>query len=214
MNRLDNANYIEFFPENLKKYKNLEALAISFKNIFKDNIAKNIENLAFFYNLENLEEKIIDEFAWGFNIEEYKDSLDKATKIKLIKAAYWAHSKKGTKNAVVRALRNLNYEISVQEWFEYGGNPFTYRIITENLNKGPNWLRELIDLVDKNKNIRSILDAAYTVQRKNKEIYIGAYKQISINSKKNNSSKDREINKKVYFGVYRTIRKERTINEI
>lgn len=210
MNKLKNANYIEFFPENLRKYNNLKALAQTFEEEFKLNIVNNIENLAYFYSLEKLNDTLLDEFAWGFNIEEYKDNLERSIKIKLIKAAYWAHSKKGTKNAVVKALENLNYAIFVKEWFEYGGQPFTFKIITENKNKDSNWLKEVINLINKNKNTRSILEAIYTLTKKNKNYYIGAYKQVIISSKKNNSSKDKEMNKNIYLGMYRTIRKERT----
>ena len=117
MNKLERASYTKIFPENLKKYKNLTAFSKSIEKIFKTYIVDKIETLALFYNLEVQEDNVLDEIAWFFNIDKYRVDLDREIKIKLIKSAYWVHSKKGTKTAVISQLKNLNYEIKIEEWF-------------------------------------------------------------------------------------------------
>ena len=84
MSKLMEVNYQDIFPENLKKYKNLRTLSKKFEDIFKKYIISNIENLAFIYNLDLLDDRTLDEVAYYFNIDDYNSGLDREIKIKLI----------------------------------------------------------------------------------------------------------------------------------
>ena len=208
MNKLEHASYTAIFPENLKKYKNLTAFSKNIENTFKTYIVSKIQNLALFYNLEIQEDKVLDEIAWFFNIDKYRTDLDREMKIKLIKSAYWVHSKKGTKTAVISQLKNLNYEIKIEEWFEYGGRPFTFRLITGNESKDKNWLKNVLSLIEEYKNVRSILEAFYSLKEKKYNYYVAGYKEVFITAKKVNAGEDREIKKNIFLGAYKQIRKE------
>lgn len=210
MNKLEQASYISIFPENLKKYKNLTAFSKNIEKTFKTYIVSKIQNLALFYNLEIQEDKVLDEIAWFFNIDKYRIDLDREIKIKLIKSAYWVHSKKGTKTAVISQLKNLNYEIKIEEWFEYGGRPFTFRLITGNESKDKNWLKNVLSLIEEYKNVRSILEAFYLLKEKKHKYYVAGYKEVFITGKKVNAGDDREIKKNIFLGAYKQIRKEIT----
>ena len=210
MNKLEQASYTEIFPENLKKYKNLTAFSKNIEKAFKTYIVNKIQNLALFYNLEIQEDKVLDEIAWFFNIDKYRIDLDREIKIKLIKSAYWVHSKKGTKAAVISQLKNLNYEIKIEEWFEYGGRPFTFRLITGNESKDKNWLKNVLSLIEEYKNVRSILEAFYLLKEKKHKYYVAVYKEVFITGKKVNAGDDREIKKNIFLGAYKQIRKEIT----
>ena len=208
MNKLEHASYTAIFPENLKKYKNLTAFSKNIEKTFKTYIVSKIQNLALFYNLEIQEDKVLDEIAWFFNIDKYRTDLDREIKIKLIKSAYWVHSKKGTKTAVISQLKNLNYEIKIEEWFEYGGRPFTFRLITGNESKDKNWLKNVLSLIEEYKNVRSILEAFYSLREKEYKYYVAGYKEVFITAKKVNAGEDREIKKNIFLGAYKQIRKE------
>ena len=208
MNKLEQASYISIFHENLKKYKNLTAFSKNIEKTFKTYIVSKIQNLALFYNLEIQEDKVLDEIAWFFNIDKYRTDLDREIKIKLIKSAYLVHSKKGTKTAVISQLKNLNYEIKIEEWFEYGGRPFTFRLITGNESKDKNWLKNVLSLIEEYKNVRSILEAFYSLREKEYKYYVAGYKEVFITGKKVNAGEDREIKKNIFLGAYKQIRKE------
>ena len=208
MSKLMEVNYQDIFPENLKKYKNLRTLSKKFEDIFKKYIISNIDNLAFIYNLDLLDDRTLDEVAYYFNIDDYNSGLDREIKIKLIKSAYWIHSKKGTKEAVISQLKNLNYEIKIEEWFEYGGRPFTFRLITGNESKDKNWLKNVLSLIEEYKNVRSILEAFYSLREKEYKYYVAGYKEVFITGKKVNAGEDREIKKNIFLGAYKQIRKE------
>lgn len=178
MNNFENANYNEIFPENLKKYRNLKEIAKNIENKVKKYIVPEIPNLAFFLNLELENEELLDELAWAFSIDEYSSTLDRDTKIKLIKSAYHNHSKKGTKNTIVSQLKKLGYSIVLEEWFEYGGRPFTYRLTTEIEVGADGKLKNILELIENYKNVRSILDSLRILRKKEIEIFIGAWKEI------------------------------------
>ena len=207
MSKLMEVNYQDIFPENLKKYKNLRILSKNFEDIFKKYIIHNIDKLAFIYNLDLLEDRILDEVAYYFNMVQ-KMIAFLALKIKLIKSAYWIHSKKGTKEAVISQLKILNYKIDIKEWFEYGGKPFTFRLFTENQNKDKDWLKRVVELIKEYKNVRSILEALYLLKKKEYIYYIAGYKEVFITGKKVNAGTDKEIYKKIFYGGYKQIKKE------
>ena len=150
----------------------------------------------------------MEKIILGRYFDKYRIDLDREIKIKLIKSAYWVHSKKGTKTAVISQLKNLNYEIKIEEWFEYGGRPFTFRLITGNESKDKNWLKNVLSLIEEYKNVRSILEAFYSLREKEYKYYVAGYKEVFITGKKVNAGEDREIKKNIFLGAYKQIRKE------
>lgn len=134
MNKLRNTEYQFFFPENLKKYKNLKVLSLQIESVFKSQIIPEIDKLAIFKNLDRQSDQVLSQLAWQFSIDNWKENLEREVKIKLIKEAYWAYSKKGTKKIIEENLKKLNYTIQLSEWFEFGGKPFTFKITTTEAN--------------------------------------------------------------------------------
>lgn len=181
MNNLFKADYQKIFPENLKKYKNLRTLAIEFENSFKENIVSNIDKLAIYKNLELQSDEVLSELAWQYAIDNWQENLPREVKINLIKNAYWAHAKKGTRVAVTENLKKLNYPIKVQEWYEYGGKPFTFKVFTTHISSNPSWIDDLMYIIDKYKNCRSIVDAIETEQHRiGKSLRVGHYRITEV----------------------------------
>lgn len=180
MSNLLNTDYQKIFPENLKKYKNLRTLAIEFeKNIKK--VISEVPKLAIYQNLKQQSDEVLSELAYQYTIDNWKESLAREIKIELIKTAYWAHAKKGTKIAIVENLKKLNYPLEVQEWFEYGGKPFTFKIFTTHISSVPSWIDDLIYIIGKYKNCRSVLDSIETEQyRKGNNLRIGHYRITEV----------------------------------
>lgn len=163
---LMNTDYQLLFPENLKKYKNLKFLSLELEKHFKKNYISKIENLAIFKNLDLQSDKVLSKLAYQFSIDNWEENLDRQVKIKLIKNAYWAHSKKGTKKVVEDSLNKLGYPIELYEWFEYGGAPFTFKLITSYINSNPNWVNDITEIIGKYKNCRSVLEYIEIEQNK------------------------------------------------
>lgn len=204
---MSNYNSYELvFPKNLEKYSNLKGLAIQFENSFKKNIISKVTKLALIKNIELQDDNILNELASQFCIENWDKNKSKEIKINLIKNAYWAHAKKGTKATVLNSMSRLNYNLKIQEWWEYGGAPYTFRI---NVNKGytnKNWVNEIIEAINNVKNTRSILEHILVYIEKEKSTYnIKAYKTVSINKTIIKVPGNKIINPKLNIKAYRTL---------
>lgn len=79
----------------------------------------------------------------------------------LIKNAIPLHRMKGTKPAVIRAFEILGIEGELQQWFEYDGIPFHFRLALRifDRNFDEETEKTLLSLVYRFKNERSILDS-------------------------------------------------------
>lgn len=203
------SDYQIIFPENLKKYKNLQVLAIQVEKILKEKIISEISKLAIFKNLEEQSDEILSELAWQFVIDNWQESLSRDIKINLIKNAYWAHSTKGTKLAIEENLKKLSYPVAVKEWFEYGGKPFTFKAIAKSVNKDPDWIDYLIEKIEKYKNCRSVLEVVdLEINREIKEYKIGGFKTLEIEKEYIGMHYDKEKIAKTNFCGYRVIEME------
>lgn len=209
MNKLINTEYQIFFSENLKKYKNLQVLAIQVEKILKEKIISEISKLAIFKNLEEQSDEILSELAWQFAIDNWREDLEREVKIKLIKEAYWAHSKKGTKKIIEENLKKLNYPIQLSEWFEFNGQPFTFKVTTTKINTSVHWVDDLLEIINKYKNCRSILESiCLDRERENAEYRVGNFVISEIEKEYFSNLEDRDIKLKSYQGIYKTIEME------
>lgn len=209
MNKLRNTEYQFFFPENLKKYKNLKVLSLQIESVFKSQIIPEIDKLAIFKNLDRQSDQVLSQLAWQFSIDNWKENLEREVKIKLIKEAYWAHSKKGTKKIIEENLKKLNYPIQLSEWFEFGGKPFTFKITTTEANTSVYWLENLLEIINKYKNCRSILESVYLDREREKVKYrIGNFVTSEIEREHFSNLKDGDIELNLFQGIYKTIEME------
>lgn len=209
MSNLLDTDYQKIFPENLKKYKNLRTLAKEFELNFKENIISQLPKLAIYENLEQQSDEVLSELAYQYSIDNWKETLSREIKIKLIKNAYWAHAKKGTKVAIIENLKKLNYPVMVREWFEYNGKPFTFKLVANHVNSNPNWIDELIEIIEKYKNCRSIVDTVdLEINRETKEIKMGSFVSCEIQKEfiGIHYDVDRKIN--IHKGTFRIIEME------
>ena len=66
--------------------------------------------------------------AWTFSVDRWRATWPESTKRAVVAAAMGVHRRKGTVAAVRQAVEALGTVLSVREWFEYGGDPYTARI--------------------------------------------------------------------------------------
>lgn len=199
MSNLLDANYQQIFPENLKKYKNLKILAIEFEKSMKQGVISKLPKLALYKNLEQQSDEVLSELAYQYSIDNWEETLSREVKINLIKNAYWAHAKKGTKVAIMENLKKLNTPVEIKEWFEYNGAPFTFKISSFYPKTEINWIDALIEIIEKYKNSRSICtEYEMRLLDKNSKLKLGSFKVLDLkkewaayytNFKRNNNMK-------------------------
>lgn len=76
-------------------------------------------------------------------------------------AAYWLASAADTLGALKRALEAFEFDhVTIEEWFDYGGDPYTFRVFIEVVTEGfdINDLTEVQAVINQTKNVRSHLE--------------------------------------------------------
>lgn len=106
---------------------------------FADKLAK--------HDFSGLPEVLIDYLAYEFHVDYYED-LTYQEKCNVLSGALEAHRKKGTKHALERVLSMLNLRGNIQEWFEYGGDPYHFKV--KIMNIGNNRInQESVELLER-----------------------------------------------------------------
>lgn len=86
---------------------------------------------AFLYNhIENLPDKTLDYLAIEWDLPYYEDSLDRDTKIRLVKEGFNWRRTAGTIYGVETLVKKMFGEGKVLEWYEFGGERGTFRVQT------------------------------------------------------------------------------------
>lgn len=114
-------------------------------------------------NLDKLSEALVDELAWQYHVDFYRDNYPIETKRKLVRTAIERHRLKGTPVAVEEIVRTVYQDAVVEEWFEWDdGEPYWFRILLTAKDPAPPLsLSEVLQLVDQYKSYRSHLDGVY-----------------------------------------------------
>ncbi|WP_286978941.1 phage tail protein I [Aminobacterium sp. UBA5514] len=114
--------------------------------------------------IDELSEAILDLLLWEFHItldEGAGLAVSVEEKRDLVKRAVEIHRLKGTKAALLRIFEMLSMRGVISEWYEYGGEPYKFKV--EILELSERGLDEqtyvlLERLIDEYKNVRSWLD--------------------------------------------------------
>lgn len=123
--------------------------------------------------LDELAEDIVDSLAWQFHVDFYEPGISLSQKRKLVKNAIEAHRRKGTPHAVEEVVTAILDDAVVQEWFEYGGIPYHFRVIKINGQVTAEMYPKLKKAIDIVKNTRSWLEGVSLYREMDGTVYIG-----------------------------------------
>jgi phage tail P2-like protein len=105
---------------------------------------------------------ILPWLAWALSVDDWSDNWSETIRRNVIKASIEVHRKKGTIGALKKALEAFNYtNITVEEWFEYEGNPYFFRVFFDVVEPGfdINILPQVQKVIENTKNARSHLES-------------------------------------------------------
>lgn len=151
-----------YLPTALKRDPKIKALAETIeKQLLK--VSGNIDNVLIYSRIDELPEELVDVIAYDMHVDWYDYSLPLDTKRGILKSSVKVHKKMGTKYAVETALNELYKGIKVKEWFEYGGEPYRFRILVHIGDNGltENTSRQIAETVRFYKNLRSHCDGVF-----------------------------------------------------
>ena len=87
-----------------------------------------IDRVRIISNIDALDETVLDILARDFKVDWYDPDCTLEQKRRLLKSSWQVHKVMGTKAAVEAAASAVYPYARVQEWFEYGGKPYWFRM--------------------------------------------------------------------------------------
>lgn len=138
-----------------------------------------IETPARSFNLPFAAPKVILPWlAWEKSVDDWQKDWSEEQKRQTISSSYHVHCHKGTVSALERALSSVGYQTQVQEWFNMQpqGQPYTFKIFIniDQVGVSSKQMKDLVQIVNNNKNLRSKLAGTTVVVKSLSKIVIGA----------------------------------------
>ena len=124
---LTKENLLFTFPVGLREDRSVAALG----NVTAEALAKRpaeISMISIYPRIDELPEDLLDILAYDFKIDWWDPNYSLEEKRQVFKDNWYVHKHMGTKAAVETALRAIYPRTKVLEWFEYGGEPYHFRL--------------------------------------------------------------------------------------
>lgn len=112
------------------------------------------------WNPESCPLALLPWLAWAFSVDDWQSAWSEATKRKVVARAIQVHRSKGTPGALSAALRAVCADAAFEEWFEYAGEPYHFRVTVSLTARGlsAQEQQKLEAVALSAKNVRSILE--------------------------------------------------------
>ena len=150
------ANILEQLPRVLAEDRRMAALAAAIAKALMTHL--NELPLAEIYTrIDSLPEAVLDILAKDFKIDWYDYDYPIEAKRNWIKTNYYVHRSLGTAGAIKEAIRAIYPDSDVEEWFNYGGNPFYFKVVIDLTNAipSPEGHAQVLSRINTYKNLRS-----------------------------------------------------------
>ena len=176
---LQQVGFSSLLPPNLQDTQT-RALGAAWDKAFRKlvNYAERV-SMTFAFVME-LDEEMADHLCQSLDIKGYKADLSLQKKRLLIRSALLNYSRMGTKAALEDAVGIIHGGTSVQENWEYGGQPYFFRVAVdagqEKVAENP--VGRLLDTIMEYKNARSWLQGITVDVIEPGSVYTGALPEM------------------------------------
>ncbi len=151
----DKSALLSVFP--ITRNENMEKLADAIAGEFVK-LTEQTDQAEIFLRVDELPEGVLDILADDLKVDWYDFEGSIEEKRKTIRECMNIHRYKGTKYAVEAALKGVYDEVYVKEWFEYGGEPFHFKVIIYDSSNDKEKRSRILAKVQYYKNLRSVLE--------------------------------------------------------
>jgi phage tail P2-like protein len=170
---LADIHFLDLLPPSLADDEHVQAIAAGLDDELQALIAA-LPGAAILPNIATVPERILDLLAVELSIDNYQQSYTLAQKRALVAVAVIVHRHKGTPSAVRQEVEAIWGDgMTLQEWFEYGGAPYHFRLIGASGFAGVEQQTAWIAAVSNTKNARSVLDGVVVTAEESHTIYAG-----------------------------------------
>ena len=170
--------FSKIVPFNIAKDKNIKDLSCVIDNIAID-IKQKTEMVLLLPKLKELPDSILNELAYQFHVDFYREYFDHDTKVKLIESSIATHKIKGTPYAVEKVCTDIFKSAKVVENWEYGGEPYHFKVsFIKEAVTDVSKIDSLMEAIRSTKNVRSWCDEIGFITETNNDILFCGGKSI------------------------------------
>lgn len=129
MSNREDVQIIEFIPDNLREDSEVSTISEVLQPQF-DTVAEALPGIQIYKNIDLLPEPILRMLAVENRVYKYEWQLAQTIEAKrdLVKNSFELNQRRGTTWSVERVFSLLGINASLQEWWEYGGSPYQFKI--------------------------------------------------------------------------------------
>lgn len=171
--KLNDVDILELLPGWMQEDASIKALAVG-----TNEEAKRVYDLTGILTrwdkIGSLGEDYLDSLAKELNIPWYRTDASIETKRRIILNSDLVHKILGTKKAVEMVVNDYFDEGEVREWFEYGGDPYHFRVVSENSENVEENAAMFLQLLNTVKRKSAWLDALAVLISCVAQVYAGA----------------------------------------
>lgn len=167
-------------PPALRKDQRIVAMARATAEQMQKNAELMRRYVGLYYQIDTMDERTLDMLAGDFHVDWYDYEDDLETKRSVIKNSFYVHRHLGTPAAVQRVIEDCFGGGMIEEWFDYGGMPYHFRVRTDSVEQVYNNLDRFLSLVDKVKRLGATMDAVQVEMQREMTAAVGMANKIRI----------------------------------
>lgn len=120
-------NLLRTLPPAFARDEDIRALAAAIAQLLAAQ-PQEIEKLAVYPHVDRLDGPLLDLLAQDFKVDWWDSDYGTEEKRRTLSASWQVHKTLGTRAAVEKAASAVYPNTKVQEWFEYGGEPYRFKL--------------------------------------------------------------------------------------
>ena len=103
--------------------------------------------------------ELLPYLAWALSVDTWNTDWPEHVKRQVVASAVYVHRFKGTPAGIKAALKALDLGVTISEWFDHGGDPYTFKADVMVTTRGltDREFQDIIDVIAATKNARSHL---------------------------------------------------------
>lgn len=153
MIKLQDGQISKILPEYISDWDSVKALSFALQQAVQ-RLMGYCRNISVFAVIDTLPEKVLDLLALELNTQYYDDLLEAEAKRRLVKNTLIWYMSAGTPKAVEELIASVFENGEIKEWYEYGDEPYYFKIVTDTLLQSDTY--ELFSIMlERIKNVRS-----------------------------------------------------------
>jgi len=169
---LKNVDLLSLQTTHMKQDPTTRAICKALTPQFRQ-LADEVKACMILVRVRELDSVALDELAWQLHVDWYDANASLEIKRQVIKNALKVHRYRGTPYAIEQVIQDYFGDGYVEEWFEYGGDPYHFRVVTSNPSVTGELTNQFAMAVEKVKNIRSRLEQVIISMSAEMQIYFG-----------------------------------------